>query len=283
MNPPIVLLGAPVAARIASELSATVAACPIPPRLVALLANDREESRTYLRKKAEAAARVGVAFAVQEMPRSEWTTAAVRNRVLQLNQDPAVHGIIVQLPLADGMESDAVLAALDPQKDVDGMHPANTGASLLAFPGLRPATAKAIVALLAHYDIPLAGKRAVIVGRSRIVGKPLIGMLLEANATVTVCHRQTRDLASETRRAEVLIVAAGTPGLITADMVADGAVIVDTGWSRVEGKIRGDVDPAALVRAQAYAPVPGGVGPVTVAMLLANTVEAYLQRRASHV
>ncbi|MBI4433280.1 bifunctional 5,10-methylenetetrahydrofolate dehydrogenase/5,10-methenyltetrahydrofolate cyclohydrolase [Candidatus Uhrbacteria bacterium] len=279
---PLVLRGEPVVARVYEELQRCIASRVTSPRLVAILANDREESRTYLRKKAEAAARVGMRFDLLEMPRAEWTTAACIHRLTVLNRDPDVHGVIMQLPLAEGIDSDAVLAMINPRKDVDGMHPANTGASLLAFPGLRPATAKAIIALLAHYDIPLAGKRAVIVGRSRIVGKPLIGMLLEANATVTICHRQTRDLASETLRAELLIVATGTPGLITADMVADGAVVVDTGWSRIDGKIRGDVDPVAFARTRAYAPVPGGVGPVTVAMLLANTVEAWLLQEGTH-
>jgi methylenetetrahydrofolate dehydrogenase (NADP+)/methenyltetrahydrofolate cyclohydrolase len=196
--------------------------------------------------------------------------------VRELNADPGVHGILVQLPLPAGVDEDRVIEAVDPRKDVDGFHPENLGRLLAGRPRVVPGTPAGILEILDHYGIELKGAEAVVVGRSRIVGKPLGQLLLARHATVTTCHTRTRDLAAHTRRAEVLAVAAGRPAVVTGDMVRPDAVVIDVGVNRgADGQLTGDVDFASVApRVRAITPVPGGVGPMTVAMLLRNTLAA---------
>ena len=196
-----------------------------------------------------------------------------------LNADDQVDGILVQLPLPDHIDEARVIAAVDPVKDVDGFHPFNAGQLYLGRPTHVPATPLGVMALLDEYRIPLDGARAVVVGRSDIVGKPVAHLLLQANATVTICHSHTDDLSRHTLDADVLVVAAGVPEIITADMVKGGAAVVDVGINRTEAGIVGDVDPDVAGRVAFLSPVPGGVGPMTIAMLLSNTVRAARFRR----
>jgi methylenetetrahydrofolate dehydrogenase (NADP+)/methenyltetrahydrofolate cyclohydrolase len=193
-----------------------------------------------------------------------------------LNADRAVHGILLQLPLVPGLDEDAAVAAIAPEKDVDGLHPANLGRLLAGAPTVVPCTPAGCLEILDHYGAKLEGMEAVVVGRSRLVGKPLAQLLLARHATVTMCHTRTRDLAEHTRRADVLCVAAGRARMITGDMVKEGAWVIDVGINRLEtGRLVGDVDfDSASKRAQAITPVPGGVGPMTIAMLLRNTLLA---------
>ena len=199
--------------------------------------------------------------------------------VAELNADDAIDGILVQLPLPDHIDEARVISAVEPVKDVDGFHPFNAGQLYLGRPTLVPATPLGVMALLAEYKIPLDGARAVVVGRSTIVGKPVAHLLLQENATVTICHSHTDDLARETLDADVLVVAAGVPEIVTADMVKSGSAVVDVGINRGEEGVVGDVDPDAASRAAFLTPVPGGVGPMTIAMLLQNTVRAARYRR----
>ena len=196
--------------------------------------------------------------------------------IRELNADRSVHGILVQLPLPAGIDEDRVLAAVDPSKDVDGFHPENLGRLLAGTPSVVPCTPAGVLEILDYYGVELKGAEAVMVGRSRIVGKPLSQLLLARHATVTVCHTRTRDLAAHTRRAEVLLVAAGRPAVVTGEMVRDDAVVVDVGVNRLpDGRLAGDVDATTVApRVRAITPVPGGVGPMTIAMLMKNTVAA---------
>ena len=196
--------------------------------------------------------------------------------VHRLNADPAVNGILVQLPLPDQIDSDKVLKALDPAKDVDGFHPVNVGYLTTGAPQLVPCTPAGIMEMLAHYEIPVEGKHAVVIGRSNIVGKPMALLLLMKNATVTVCHSRTQDLAGMARSADIVVAAIGRPRFVTADMVKEGAVVIDVGINRVDGKLVGDVDfDAVAPKASHITPVPGGVGPMTIAMLMDNTLRAF--------
>jgi methylenetetrahydrofolate dehydrogenase (NADP+)/methenyltetrahydrofolate cyclohydrolase len=193
-----------------------------------------------------------------------------------INRDPSIHATLLQLPLPAGLDADEAVAAIAPDKDADGLHPANLGRLLAGMPGTVPCTPAGCLEILDHYKVDLTGAEAVVIGRSRLVGRPLAQLLLGRHATVTMCHTRTRDLAAHTRRADVLCVAAGRPGTVTGDMVKSGAVVIDVGVNRLEsGKLIGDVDfESARLRARAITPVPGGVGPMTVAMLLRNTLLA---------
>lgn len=273
------MLGQPVADTILARVRGEVAALGRAPHLVIVAATDREESRVYVSQKAKAAGANGMRCTVDDVPEAKRTTDALCARITRWNADDAVDGIIVQLPLARTINHAAVLGAVHPSKDVDGLTPTNLAAAYLGTSGFRAATAAAVLAILDHYDVPLVGAHAVIVGRSRLIGLPLAGMLVQRDATVTVCHTQTRDLAAETRRADVLVVASGKPATVTRAMVAPGATVVDVGWSRVDGRIVGDVATDVAEVAGAITPVPGGVGPVTVAMLLANTLDAAKARQ----
>jgi len=235
-------------------------------------------STVYIRRKHEAAGEAVIASTDVKLP-EEISQEALVAAVELLNADDQVDGILVQLPLPKHLDEAAAVLAVDPVKDVDGVHPFNAGQLYLGRPTLVPATPLGIMALLAEFGVELDGARAVVVGRSDIVGKPIAHLLLQANATVTICHSHTDDLERHTLDADVLVVAAGVPGFISPDMVKSGAAVVDVGINRTEAGLVGDVDPGAAAVAHFLTPVPGGVGPMTIAMVLANTVRAARYRR----
>ena len=241
--------------------------------LATILVGDDPANDIYVRRKHEAAQEVGIMSTDIRLP-EETSEDDLLDRIAALNADDAIDGILVQLPLPEHISEVRVIRAVEPVKDVDGFHPLNAGQLYLGRPSLVPATPIGIMALLAEYDIPIEGARAVVVGRSDIVGKPVAHLLLQKHATVTICHSRTRDLPRETRDADVLVVAAGRPWLVTADMVKHGATVVDVGMNRTDAGLVGDVDPAAMEVAGHMTPVPGGVGPMTIASLLRNTVLA---------
>jgi methylenetetrahydrofolate dehydrogenase (NADP+)/methenyltetrahydrofolate cyclohydrolase len=253
----------------------SLAARGLRPGLAAILAGDDPASRVYVRNKARACAETGVRSKLHEFPDGV-SESALLECIARLNADSAVHGILVQLPLPRHLAADRVLAAVSPAKDVDGFHAVNLGALLQGRPGFVPGTPAGVMRLLAHAGVPLAGRHAVIVGRSTIVGKPLALLLLQKDATVTICHSKTADLAAVTRQADILVAAVGRAKLITADMVKPGASVIDVGVNRLaDGKLAGDVDFDAVKEiAGSITPVPGGVGPMTIAMLIANTIRA---------
>ena len=245
------------------------------PGLAAVLVGEDPASRVYVRNKARACEETGVRSETHEFPQdvSERELLAC---IARLNADRGVHGILVQLPLPRRLDAGRILAAVSPSKDVDGFHAVNLGALLQGRTGFVPGTPAGVMLLLEHAGVALEGMHAVIVGRSTIVGKPLALLLLQKDATVTICHSKTRDLAATTRTADILIAAVGRANLITADMVKPGACVIDVGVNRLpDGKLAGDVDFAAVREvAGSITPVPGGVGPMTVAMLIVNTVRA---------
>jgi methylenetetrahydrofolate dehydrogenase (NADP+)/methenyltetrahydrofolate cyclohydrolase len=241
--------------------------------LATILVGDDPANDIYIRRKHEAAKEVGITSTDIRLP-EETSEEELLDRIAVLNADDAIDGILVQLPLPQHVSEVRVIRAVEPVKDVDGFHPLNAGQLYLGRPSLVPATPIGIMALLAEYDVPIEGARAVVVGRSDIVGKPVAHLLLQKHATVTICHSRTRDLPRETRDADVLVVAAGRPWLVTADMVKHGATVVDVGMNRTDAGLVGDVVPAAMEVAGHMTPVPGGVGPMTIASLLRNTVLA---------
>jgi methylenetetrahydrofolate dehydrogenase (NADP+) / methenyltetrahydrofolate cyclohydrolase len=249
------------------------------PGLVVVLVGEDPASQVYVRNKEAAATAVGITGGVHRLP-AETTEADLLRLVDQLNRDPAVDGILVQFPVPAGIRQAAVIAAIDPSKDVDGLHVENAGRLWSGEPGLVPCTPAGCMVLLEESGVELAGKNAVVVGRSQLVGKPIAGLLLAKNATVTIAHSRTRDLPGVCRTADVLVAAVGRARMITADFVKPGAVVLDVGINRdAAGKLCGDVDEAS-VRGVAglLSPVPGGVGPMTIALLLQNTVTAARQR-----
>jgi len=243
------------------------------PTLAVILAGDFAPSRIYVANKKKAAESVGIGSRDFLCPEG-LSHSELLDLLRRLNADPAIHGILLQLPLPSGCDEDEAIAAIAPEKDVDGFHPTNLGRLLAGTPTVLPCTPAGVVELLDHYGIELKGAEAVVVGRSRIVGKPLAHLLLARHATVTICHTRTRDLAAHCRRADLLCVAAGRPRVISGEMVKEGAVVVDVGINRLEdGTLVGDVEfESAAKRAAAITPVPGGVGPMTVAMLMKNTL-----------
>ena len=245
------------------------------PGLAVVLVGDDAASSVYVRNKVKDCAEVGIVSTLDRLP-ADTTESALLARIAQLNADPAIHGILVQLPLPKHIDEHRVIEAISPAKDADGFHVSNVGLLLTGKPLFRPCTPYGVMKMLEHAGAKLDGSEAVVIGRSNIVGKPQALMLLAAGATVTVCHSRTRDLASHTRRADVLVAAVGRPGLVTADMVKPGAIVIDVGMNRgADGKLCGDVDFAGVREvAGAITPVPGGVGPMTRAMLLVNTIEA---------
>jgi methylenetetrahydrofolate dehydrogenase (NADP+)/methenyltetrahydrofolate cyclohydrolase len=246
--------------------------------LATVLVGDDPASDIYIRRKHEAAREVGIRSTDIRLP-AETAQDELLERVAALNADDSVDGILVQLPLPGHLDEAQVVGAVEPVKDVDGFHPLNAGRLYLGRPTLVPATPVGIMALLARYEIPLEGAGAVVVGRSDIVGKPVAHLLLQQHATVTICHSRTRDLARETREADVLVVAVGRARVVTADMVQPGATVIDVGMNRTDAGLVGDVDGAAMEVAGHMTPVPGGVGPMTIASLLRNTVRAARFRR----
>ena len=246
--------------------------------LATVLVGDDAASEIYIRRKHEAAREAGITAHDHHLP-AETTEDELLALIAELNGDDSVDGILVQLPLPGQIDEERALRAVDPIKDVDGFHPASAGQLYLDDPTFVPATPLGIMALLEEYDVPLEGARAVVIGRSTIVGKPAALLLLRANATVTICHSRTRDLAAHVGEADVVVAAVGKADVVTAEMVKPGAVVIDVGMNRTEDGLRGDVDPAAAERAVLITPVPGGVGPMTIAMLLRNTIKAAKFRR----
>ena len=246
--------------------------------LATVLVGDDAASEIYIRRKHEAAREAGITAHDHHLP-AETTEDELLALIAELNADDSVDGILVQLPLPGQIDEERALRAVDPIKDVDGFHPASAGQLYLDDPTFVPATPLGIMALLEEYDVPLEGARAVVIGRSTIVGKPAALLLLRANATVTICHSRTRDLAAHVGEADVVVAAVGKADVVTAEMVKPGSVVIDVGMNRTEDGLRGDVDPAAAERAGLITPVPGGVGPMTIAMLLRNTIKAAKFRR----
>jgi methylenetetrahydrofolate dehydrogenase (NADP+) / methenyltetrahydrofolate cyclohydrolase len=246
----------------------------IRPGLATVLVGDDPASEVYVRMKREDSAQVGIDSYHHEPP-ADVSAEDLTTLLASLNADERVHGILLQLPLPDHLDDAAMTALIDPAKDVDGLHPMNAGLLVQGREGLVPCTPAGIMELLADAGVELEGARAVVVGRSQLVGKPLAALLLARNATVTQCHSRTRDLPAICREADVLVAAVGSPRLVTADMVGDGAVVIDVGTNRTDEGLVGDVDfEAVRHKARAITPVPGGVGPMTRAMLLSNTVKA---------
>jgi methylenetetrahydrofolate dehydrogenase (NADP+)/methenyltetrahydrofolate cyclohydrolase len=274
----IILDGKATAAAIRADLTDRVvklAEAGITPGLGTVLVGDDPGSRSYVNGKHRDCAQVGILSIRRDLP-ADASQQQVEDAVAELNADPACTGYIVQLPLPAGLDPQPVLDLIDPAKDADGLQPANLGKLVLGDPAPLPCTPRGIVELLRRFDVPIAGADVTVIGRGITVGRSL-GLLLTRrteNATVTLCHTGTRDLAAHTRDADIVVVAAGRPGLLTADMVKPGAAVLDVGISRTEAGLVGDVDPAVAEVAGYLAPMPGGVGPMTRAMLLANVVEA---------
>jgi methylenetetrahydrofolate dehydrogenase (NADP+)/methenyltetrahydrofolate cyclohydrolase len=279
----LILDGRAVAQKVLEEVRGGVhrlrAATGMAPTLAVVLVGDFAPSRMYVATKKKMSENVGIATRDVIYPDGLSREALLRT-LRELNDDPAVHGILLQLPLPTGLDEAEAIDAISADKDVDGLTPANLGRLLAGEPTLVPCTPAGCLEILDHYGAELKGAEAVVVGRSRLVGKPLAQLLLARHATVTTCHTRTRDLADHTRRADVLCVAAGRPATITGEMVKPGAWVIDVGINRLEtGKLVGDVDFASVSpRVHAITPVPGGVGPMTVAMLMRNTLRAAQQQ-----
>jgi methylenetetrahydrofolate dehydrogenase (NADP+)/methenyltetrahydrofolate cyclohydrolase len=271
------LQGAPIAADIRASVRDDVAAFKRrhghAPGLAVVIVGRDAPSMVYLEQILRSCRNVGVHAQLVEVP-GRVSTAGLRQRIRALNEDPEIHGIIVQMPLPKRIPLSVVLETLDPDKDVDGIHPRNAGLMTQGYDGFLPTTAHAAVEILKRSGIAIAGRRVVVVGRSNVVGKPAALLLLREHGTVTVCHSRTKDLASITRQAEILVVAVGKPGLITGEMLKRGAVVVDVGINVVGERIVGDVDESARKVASAITPVPGGVGPVTNALLMTHLIRA---------
>ncbi len=273
-----ILDGKAVSAAVKQEVKAEVAALAaqgISVGLAVIIVGDNPASRTYVNNKKKACAEAGIVSEEYALPETT-TQEELLDLIDTLNKKDSIHGILCQLPLPKGLDEKAVIAAINPEKDVDAFHAINVGHIMIGDYSFLPCTPAGIMEMLKYYDIPIAGKECVVIGRSNIVGKPMAMLLLQQNGTVTICHSKTVDLADVTRRADILVAAVGIPKFVTADMVKEGAVVVDVGMDRDEnGKLCGDVDFAAVEPNASYiTPVPGGVGPMTIATLLKNTVTA---------
>jgi methylenetetrahydrofolate dehydrogenase (NADP+)/methenyltetrahydrofolate cyclohydrolase len=265
--------GKGLAARVRAEVAEEVAALGRPVGLATVLVGEDPASAVYVRNKRQACSEAGIESFHHELS-GETSEQELLDLVGELNADPRVTGILVQLPLPDQIDEDRVIRAIDPAKDVDGFHPMNAGLLMQGQGGLVPATPAGIMEILDAYGVELQGARAVVVGRSNIVGKPISLLLLQRHATVTICHSRTRDLAGVTREADVVVAAVGKPAAVTRDMVRPGATVIDVGINRVDGRLVGDVAEDVSEVAGLLTPVPGGVGPMTIAALLRNTVRA---------
>lgn len=265
-------LSAEIRAKIKDE-TAALREKGIVPGLAVILVGENPASKVYVGQKEKGCLEAGFASFLHRLP-SSTTQQELLGLINRLNADASVHGILVQLPLPPQIDPDTVLAAIRPEKDVDGFHPVNIGRLSTGLPTCEPCTPKGIMRLLRTTGIPLSGKEAVVIGRSNIVGKPVALMLLAESATVTICHSRTKDLADHVRRADIVVAAIGKPRFVTADMVKEGVVVIDVGINRLEEGLVGDVDYAPVSeKASWITPVPGGVGPMTIAMLLENTLE----------
>lgn len=269
--------GKGIAQEIRAELARKVAELTAQgktPGLHVILVGDNPASKVYVRNKQRACEEVGISSTVHRLA-EETTQVELLGLIEDLNNDEKVHGILVQLPLPGHLDEEAVINAISPEKDVDGFHPLNVGKMYIGTGGVVPCTPAGVLELVKRTGVPIAGKHVVVIGRSNIVGKPAAFLFLKENATVTICHSRTADVAAEARRADILIAAVGRPQLVKKDWVKPGAVVIDVGINRVDGKPVGDVDFEEVKEvAGAITPVPGGVGPMTIAMLLKATVEA---------
>jgi len=270
--------GKALAEKVRAQVAEEVAEFGEPVCLATVLVGDDPASHIYVGWKHEAAQKAGIETRDHRLPEAT-AEAEVLELVEELNADEAVDGILVQLPLPEQIDEPRVIRAVDPDKDVDGLHPLNSGRLFLAEPLYVPATPAGVMVMLAEHGVELEGREAVVVGRSELAGKPMAMLLLAENATVTICHSRTVDLGEHTRRADVLVAAIGKPGFIKPEMVKPGAVVVDIGVSRTDEGVRGDVDRSVAEVAGLLTPVPGGVGPMTIAMLLSNTLRAARFRR----
>jgi methylenetetrahydrofolate dehydrogenase (NADP+)/methenyltetrahydrofolate cyclohydrolase len=271
--------GKEVAEKVRAQVARDVEVHGGPVCLATILVGEDPASQVYVGWKHKAATDAGIETRDHRLP-EETPESDVLELLEELNADDAVDGILVQLPLPEQIDETRVIAAIDPEKDVDGLHPLNSGRLFLGRPLHVPATPLGVMVMLREYGIELEGKEAVVIGRSELAGKPMAMLLLAENATVTVCHSRTADLGEHARRADVLVAAVGRPGLVKPDMVKPGAAVVDIGITRTENGLLGDVDPAVAEVAGYLTPVPGGVGPMTIAMLLRNTLTAAQHRRS---
>jgi len=275
----MILDGRVTSEKLLARLEGEIRASGLGPRLATILVGRDPGSLLYLKMKHRACERVGIESVSMELP-GDASTSEVTGRVRALGEDPSIDGILVQLPLPTHIQQEEVIAAVPGEKDVDGFTPLSLGRLFSGRPLFSPCTPLGVMALLAEYDIPVEGRDAVVVGRSLEVGRPMAALLLNAGATVTVCHSKTQDLPGKTRTADILVSAVGKAGFIKGTMVKEGVVAVDVGISMVDGKPRGDMDfPSMEPRATAITPVPGGVGPMTIAMLMENTLRAAQERR----
>jgi methylenetetrahydrofolate dehydrogenase (NADP+) / methenyltetrahydrofolate cyclohydrolase len=277
--PATIIDGKALGARVREEVAASVAELGHV-GLATVLVGDDPASHIYIDLKQKAAVQAGMEARDLKLP-ADTSEEELLATIAALNADDGIDGLLVQLPLPDHIDENRAIEAIDPAKDVDGIHPFNAGCLYLGRPTLVPGTPLGIMRMLDEYEIPLEGARAVVVGRSAIVGKPMAHLLLQRNATVTICHSRTEDLQRHTLDADVLVAAVGRTHLISADMVRAGATVIDVGMNRDEGsrKVLGDVDPSAMEEAAYMTPVPGGVGPMTIAMVLQNAVTAARLRR----
>jgi methylenetetrahydrofolate dehydrogenase (NADP+)/methenyltetrahydrofolate cyclohydrolase len=270
----IILDGRVVAQHLQLQLQQALNQFDKPLQLAILLVGQNPASLTYIKRKQKLASALGIQVLLEQYDENTTTQSLIA--AVQTHNLSQTSGILVQLPLPSHIDTQSVLEALDPNKDVDGLNPINLGRLMNGQPTLVPATARGVVALLKYYDIPIAGQQVVVVGRSRLVGQPVAQLLLQQNATITIAHRQTKALASVTQLADIVVVAAGQPGLIVPTMIKAGATVIDVGLTKTDQGIMGDVDPSVSRKAGAMSPVPGGVGPLTVSCLMQNIVQAAL-------
>lgn len=272
--------GKGIAQEIRAELAKKVAEMTAQgnqPGLAVVLVGDDPASAVYVRQKRRACEEIGIRSVIHRLP-ADISQQELLSLVEECNQDKSIHGILVQLPLPDGLNEEEVIEAISPAKDVDGFHPINVGRLQIGKGGSIPCTPAGVVELVRRTGTPIEGKHVVVVGRSNIVGKPAATLFLQENATVTICHSRTKDVAAECRRADILVAAVGRPRLVKKDWIKPGAIVIDVGINRVDGKLVGDVDFDEVKDvAGAITPVPGGVGPMTIAMLMKATVEAALR------
>lgn len=264
-----------VSQKIREQIKSETEKLSIQPHLVVVIVGDDAASKTYVRNKKKSCESVGFQSTIIELAEAT-TESELLDVIEKLNQDKGVHGILVQLPLPKHIREEQVIKAIAVEKDVDGFHPYQVGSLVSGLDGFKPCTPAGVIEILKHYEVPIAGSHAVIVGRSHIVGKPLVQLLLEEDATVTIAHSKTKNLSEITLLADIVIVAVGKPGILTSEMVREGAVVVDVGINRLpSGKLVGDVDFDSVQEKASYiTPVPGGVGPMTITMLLANTLKS---------
>jgi len=275
----VLLDGKALSNKVLNEMKTIIRKLEPKPGLTVILVGDDPASAVYVRNKHQACEKVGIRSNIVKLPRQSTQEEVIRV-IEELNQDQDVHGILVQLPLPEHMDTEKVLSFVAAEKDVDGFHAMNAGRLFRGLKSLVPCTPKGVMRLLQEYEIPVQGKNAVVLGRSNIVGKPMAHLLLDQNATVTICHRNTQDLQGVCREADILVAAVGKPNMVKASWVKPGACVMDVGISRLpDGTLCGDVDFGEVSKVAGWiTPVPGGVGPMTIAMLLENTFEAYLHQ-----